>query len=170
MVKTRSGKHYNTAQLLLETKLMNAKEKIANLEQIIENLVGTIENLQDRVDKTKDNYVSVLQLLVNRQANHRLLTLCIDKLHNNSKPCAAQPREESECCVCYEKNIANIKCVNGHSMCLSCLTSWNWSNRGKDFMESTTCPCCRKNFISIGRDNIYDLAGINFANTQVRIT
>lgn len=47
----------------------------------------------------------------------------------------------------------------------------NWSNRNVgDFMDSMRCPCCRTNFVESGRDKVFELSGISFANTQVRIS
>jgi hypothetical protein len=162
MVKTRSGKHYNT-------ELLNAQTAIMELQA--QNTVQRqrIESIQKKMDKAKENYVDVLTLLVNRQANYRLLTLCLEKSKYISKSNTAELIVEKECCVCYDKTAMEITCKNGHSTCVSCLSSMNWANRCKDFMESTTCPCCRVNFVSHERDHIYDMAGISFGETAVRI-
>ena len=65
----------------------------------------------------------------------------------------------------------NIICKNGHTTCISCLSKMNLSNRNVgDFMDSMRCPCCRTNFVESGRDKVFELSGISFANTQVRIS
>jgi len=164
MVKTRSGKHYNTTERLLETRI-----SIMNIEK--EKLENDLQVMEERFNKAKENYVSALGLLVNRVANHRLLTLCIEKIKEDSRDCAGSPCEERECCVCYEMSNMNIVCKNGHSMCISCLSKMNWSNRNfGDFMDIMRCPCCRTNFVESGRDRVFELSGISFASTQVRIT
>ena len=113
--------------------------------------------------------MSVLGLLVNRVANHRLLTLCIE--NEKDLVIVLVVHEERECCVCYETSNMNVVCKNGHSMCITCLSKMNWTNRNHtDFMDSTRCPCCRANFVERERDIVFELAGISFGNTQVRIS
>ena len=73
MVKTRSGKQYGTSQMLLEKKVSDIKKEIEKLEK-------DLQEMEERYNKAKENYVNVLGLLVNRVANHRLLTLCIEKM------------------------------------------------------------------------------------------
>ncbi|RZD40437.1 MAG: hypothetical protein CXT73_06530 [Methanobacteriota archaeon] len=181
MVKTRSGKNYYSSpppmkidrwQTIAKHRLRRSfkweklyeDEKKESSKLAAEKLI-----LEEKFMIAKESYVSVLGVLVNRSANYRLLTLLIEKLYVDSKFDAAQPYEESECSVCYEIGKINILCKNKHVMCLSCVTSWNWSRRYDDFMENATCPCCRENFIPLERDVIFDMAGISFNETQVRI-
>lgn len=164
MVKTRSGKQYDTTQMLLEKKVSDIKKEKEKLEK-------DLQVMEERFNKAKENYVNVLGLLVNRVANHRILTLCIEKMKEDSRDCAGGPCEERECCVCYETSNMNVVCKNGHSMCITCLSKMNWTNRNHtDFMDSTRCPCCRANFVERERDIVFELAGISFGNTQVRIS
>ena len=164
MVKTRSGKKYDTSQMILE-------KKVSDINKEKEKLEKDLQVMEERFNKAKENYVNVLGLLVNRVSIHRLLTLCIEKLVKDSQDDAAEPSKEGECCVCYETSNMNIICENGHTTCISCLSKMNWSNRNVgDFMDSMRCPCCRTNFVESGRDKVFELSGISFANTQVRIS
>lgn len=164
MVKTRSGKQYDTNQMLLEKKVSDIKKEKEKLE-------NDLQEMEERYNKAKESYVSALGLLVNRVGIHRLLTLCIEKMIKDSKDDAAEPSKEMECCVCYETSNMNIICKNGHTTCISCLSKMNWSNRNfGDFMDTMRCPYCRTNLVESERDRVFELSGISFANTQVRIT
>lgn len=165
MVKTRSGKQYDTRyQSFLERKTYKMHKEKEKLEK-------DLQEMEERYNKAKENYVNVLGLLVNRVSIHRLLTLCIEKLIKDSQDDAAEPSKEMECCVCYEKSNMNIICENGHTTCISCLSKMNWSNRNfGDFMDTMKCPCCRTKLCQVERDRVFELAGISFGNTQVRVT
>ena len=171
MPVTRSGKNYKY-EPSVDAKLRNAERTIVRLNNQYKLLKKEYtvcqETKKKEVEAHKSNYVSVLGLLVNRQANYRILTLCIEKIIEDS----GNNREydgEKECCVCYNTTSTNLVCKNGHSMGVSCLSSWNWANRSKDFMESTNCPCCRDTYIKKDRDAVFTLAGIGFKERQVTI-
>ena len=173
MVKTRSGKQYDTTYNTTETQPETGTliETIGVLSNANVKLEKDLQAMEERFNKAKESYVSALGLLVNRVANHRLLTLCIEKMIKDSQHNAAEPSKERECCVCYETSNMNIICKNRHATCISCLSKMNWSNRNfGDFMDSMRCPCCRTNFVESGRDRVFELAGISFGNTQVRVT
>ena len=165
MVKTRSGKQYDTRyQSFLERKTYKMHKEKEKLEK-------DLQEMEERYNKAKENYVNVLGLLVNRVSIHRLLTLCIEKMVKDSQDDAAEPSKEGECCVCYETSNMNIICENGHTTCISCLSKMNWSNRNfGDFMDTMRCPCCRTKLCQFERDRVFELAVISFGNTQVRVT